>query len=82
MVENVPEGYTPTYKKSTGETKTNGEAYALNGETVINTPITYTLPATGGVGTGAVYGAGAAVILLALLGLVLMNRKRGRGTGI
>ena len=40
------------------------------------------LPSTGGVGTGAVYGAGAAVILLAVLGLVLMNRKRGRGTGI
>ena len=43
---------------------------------------TVSLPATGGVGTGVVYGAGAAVILLALLGLVLMNRKRGRGTGI
>ena len=44
--------------------------------------INVSLPSTGGVGTGVVYGAGAAVILLALLGLVLMNRKRGRGTGI
>ena len=40
------------------------------------------LPATGGVGTGVVYGAGAALILLALLGLVLMNRKRTDGEGI
>ncbi|MER2143490.1 MAG: LPXTG cell wall anchor domain-containing protein, partial [Eubacteriales bacterium] len=53
-----------------------------DGGMIVNTPISYTLPATGGVGTGVVYGAGAAVILLALLGLVLMNRKRGRGTGI
>jgi LPXTG-motif cell wall-anchored protein len=61
--------------------------YTGNSVTDITTSIenhlvTVSLPATGGVGTGVVYGAGAAVILLALLGLVLMNRKRGRGTGI
>jgi LPXTG-motif cell wall-anchored protein len=50
--------------------------------TIENHLVTYTMPSTGGMGTGVVYGAGAAVILLALLGLVLMNRKRGRGTGI
>ena len=50
--------------------------------TITNSLYTVALPSTGGVGTGVVYGAGAALILLALLGLVLMNRKRSRGTGI
>ena len=50
--------------------------------TITNSLYTVALPSTGGVGTGVVYGAGAALILLAVLGLVLMNRKRSRGTGI
>ena len=53
-------------------------------------PITFTvgnlpgvaLPATGGVGTGVIYGAGAALLLLAVLGLILLNRKRTDGEGI
>ena len=60
-----------TYKK-----ESNQDTFIVGNEPGV------ALPATGGVGTGVVYGAGAAVILLALLGLVLMNRKRGRGTGI
>ena len=40
------------------------------------------LPATGGSGTAGLYGAGAALILLAILGLVLLNRKGRRSTGI
>lgn len=40
------------------------------------------LPATGGVGTGVVYGAGAALMLLAVLGLILTKRKRTDGEGI
>ena len=40
------------------------------------------LPATGGVGTGVVYGAGAALVLLALAGFIMLNRKRSRGDGI
>ena len=71
----------PVYLDSQGNPK-QGTSYAEDGEIIKNVLITVSLPATGGVGTGAVYGAGAAVILLALLGLVLMNRKRGRGTGI
>jgi LPXTG-motif cell wall-anchored protein len=53
-----------------------------NAEVFVENEPGVVLPSTGGMGTGAVYGAGAAVILLALLGLVLMNRKRSRGTGI
>ena len=49
--------------------------------TVGNTPGVM-LPATGGVGTGVVYGAGAALMLLAVLGLILLNRKRTDGEGI
>ncbi len=49
--------------------------------TVGNTPGVM-LPATGGVGTGVVYGAGAALLLLAVLGLILLNRKRTDGEGI
>jgi LPXTG-motif cell wall-anchored protein len=71
----------PVYLKSDGIPK-QGTSYAEDGERIKNVLITVSLPSTGGVGTGVVYGAGAAVILLALLGLVLMNRKRGRGTGI
>ena len=40
------------------------------------------LPSTGGVGTGVIYGAGAALLLLAVLGLILLNRKRTDGEGI
>ena len=40
------------------------------------------LPATGGVGTGIVYGAGAALVLLAVLGMILTKRKRTDGEGI
>jgi len=40
------------------------------------------LPATGGMGTGVVYGAGAALVLLAVLGMILTKRKRTDGEGI
>jgi hypothetical protein len=33
-------------------------------------------------GTGVIYGAGAALLLLAVLGLILLNRKRTDGEGI
>ena len=53
-------------------------------------PITFTvgnlpgvsLPSTGGMGTGVVYGAGAALVLLAVLGMILTRRKRTDGEGI
>ena len=50
--------------------------------TVTNSKWSVSLPATGGVGTGIVYGAGAALMLLAVLGLILLNRKRTDGEGI
>ncbi len=50
--------------------------------TITNSLFTVSLPATGGVGTGVVYGAGAALMLLAVLGLVLRSRKRSDGEGI
>ena len=40
------------------------------------------LPATGGMGTGIIYGAGAALVLLAVLGMILTKRKRTDGEGI
>jgi LPXTG-motif cell wall-anchored protein len=40
------------------------------------------LPSTGGMGTGVIYGAGAALLLLAVLALILLNRKRTDGEGI
>ena len=40
------------------------------------------LPATGGIGTGWIYGAGAGLMLLAVLGLMLTHRKRREGAGI
>ena len=49
--------------------------------TVCNVP-GVALPSTGGPGTALIYGAGAGLILIAILGLVLTNRKRGRGAGI
>ena len=59
-----------------------------NGETITTQQLTnierspVSLPATGGMGTGVVYGAGAALMLLAVLGLILLNRKRTDGEGI
>ena len=60
----------------------------LNGEEITTQQFTnvekspVALPATGGVGTGVIYGAGAALLLLAVLGLILRNKKRGEGAGI
>ena len=40
------------------------------------------LPATGGSGTGWIYAAGASLMLLAALGLILICRRRREGAGI
>ena len=74
MVENVPERYTASYQQSDGATKSDGEAYALNGETVINIPITYELPSTGGSGTTFFYVLGSVLTLLAAVLLITKRR--------
>ena len=60
------------------------EHFTESGEQEINNVkfSTVSLPATGGVGTGVIYGAGAALVLLAVLGLILTKRKRTDGEGI
>ena len=60
----------------------NGEENAKDGEFIVNTPITYTLPATGGTGTTIFTVVGASLMLLAVLGFILLNRKRTDGDGI
>ncbi len=50
--------------------------------TIINWPIGYSLPATGGMGTTWIYIAGASLLMLAVLGFIWLNRKRDDGTGI
>jgi len=70
----------------TRETGNSQYLTGVNGDTtqqftnIEKSPVS--LPATGGVGTGVIYGAGAALLLLAVLGLILLNRKRTDGEGI
>ena len=63
-------GYLPDANGNTTQQFTNVE----------KSPVS--LPSTGGVGTGVVYGAGAALVLLAVLGMILTKRKRTDGEGI
>ena len=70
----------PVYLTSNHENTNN--QYADDNGIIQNNMITVALPATGGMGTGVVYGAGAALLLLAVLGLILLNRKRTDGEGI
>jgi len=70
----------PVYLTSNHENTNN--QYADDNGIIQNNMITVALPATGGMGTGVVYGAGAALMLLAVLGLILLNRKRTDGEGI
>ena len=53
-----------------------------NAEVAVENEPGVVLPSTGGVGTGVIYGAGVALLLLAVLGLILLNRKRTDGEGI
>ena len=66
----------------TSEHGATNNQFAEDGGIIQNYMITVALPATGGMGTGVVYGAGAALLLLAVLGLILLNRKRTDGEGI
>ena len=50
--------------------------------TITNSLFTVTLPNTGGTGTTIFYVAGGSLLLLAVLGFVLLNRKRCHGDGI
>ncbi len=70
----------PVYLTSNHENTNN--QYADDNGIIQNNMITVALPATGGVGTGVVYGAGAALVLLAVLGMILTKRKRTDGEGI
>ena len=83
---NVP-GYATTPQITLTDEKgavVNSGTPAPAGSTIVitNSKFTVSLPATGGVGTGVIYGAGAALLLLAVLGLILLNRKRTDGEGI
>lgn len=73
LVENVPDDYIATYTNSAGEKKT-GEENAKNGDKIINTPVSYELPSTGGPGTTLFTVSGLALIALALA--MLMRRRR------
>lgn len=53
-----------------------------NAEVAVENEPGAVLPSTGGMGTGVIYGAGAALLLLAVLGLILLKRKRTDGEGI
>ena len=53
-----------------------------NAQFVVGNTPGVSLPATGGSGTTVFTIAGAGLILLALLGLILLNKKRGEGAGI
>lgn len=77
-------GWSATYDNADGAPSTQGNAKeTAEGEIrITNSKFTVSLPATGGMGTGIVYGAGAALMLLAVLGLILLNRKRTDGEGI
>ena len=66
----------------TKESETTNFQYAEDYGIIRNNLITVALPSTGGMGTGVIYGAGAALLLLAVLGLILLNRKRTDGEGI
>ena len=80
----------PGYTNTPTITLTNGDAVdasrtapAESKIIITNSKFTVALPATGGVGTTAIYLAGSALMLLAVLGFVLMNRrKRTDGDGI
>ena len=86
FVERDVTGWSATYKKqgSADDPLPTGSSVTIDGgESIItNSKFTVSLPATGGMGTGVVYGAGAALLLLAVLGLILLNRKRTDGEGI
>ena len=95
IVETQPSGWTIAHytdgvtKDKTDQSKleefssgVDAKVYPEGEITVTNSKWSVSLPATGGVGTGVVYGAGAALMLLAVLGLILLNRKRTDGEGI
>lgn len=60
----------------------DAKVYPEDEITVTNSRWSVSLPATGGPGTGIFYGAGASLMLLAVLGIVLQSRRRERGEGI
>jgi len=86
----IQEVYVPGYTNTPTITLMNGTAVdasrtapAESKIIITNSKFTVALPATGGVGTTAIYLAGSALMLLAVLGFVLMNRrKRTDGDGI
>ena len=83
IIEDAISGHSTTVTKGDEATVVNAAQRIEDGDIVItNSKFTDSLPATGGVGTGIVYGAGAALMLLAVLGLILLNRKRTDGEGI
>lgn len=77
--------------KTSSNVLTTGVVYTAKADSQDDVPVdTFTipntpgavLPATGGPGTTLYYGAGAALMLLAVLGMILTKRKRTDGEGI
>lgn len=85
-----PSGYNaPKYRLNVnGDEKTSASSVISNaaGDDTIfilnQKTQTYTLPSTGGAGTGIFYAAGGILLALAALGLIYLNRKRSMGDGI
>ena len=76
----VPDGWTVVYSKEengTYDPTANTKAIVGGGNFYMkNSRYTAQLPATGGVGTTAVYVGGSGLLLLAILGWLLSARKR------
>ncbi len=74
------QGWTPTrYRANNGNGSNQGSDNTVTGDgelTVVNSKSLVALPATGGVGTNAIYAVGAGLVLLALAGWLLAARKR------
>ena len=67
--------YTTVFKDENDE-RLDGATSAGNGGTIENRLITVSLPATGGRGTTTIYIAGAALVLQAILGFILLRKAR------
>ena len=68
-----------TYDNGSGEPSTQGNSRDTTGGiiTITNSKYTTSLPHTGGIGTGVIYGTGAGLMLLAVLGFIL-RKKAGK----